>query len=89
MLRCINFMELPTEGCIFFKNEMVGVVKNTRNGQLKIDYPESLPCRVRTQIGMVLRHFNLFPHMKVLDNVMEGLKTVLKIPRNLAEEKAM
>ena len=88
MLRCINFMELPTEGRIFFKNEPLGIEKTARNGQVTINYPESLLCRVRTKIGMVFQHFNLFPHMKVLENVMEGPRTVLKIPREAAQEKA-
>ncbi len=88
MLRCINFMELPTEGRIYFKNERLGHEKTARNGRVVISYPETLLCRVRTKIGMVFQHFNLFPHMKVLENVMEGLRTVLKIPREEAREKA-
>jgi polar amino acid transport system ATP-binding protein len=51
-------------------------------------YPESHLCKVRIQVGMVFQHFNLFPHMKVLNNVMEGPRTVLKTPRPQAEEKA-
>jgi len=89
MLRCINFMELPSAGQIFFKNERLGNEKTARNGQVAVNYPESLLCRVRTKIGMVFQHFNLFPHMKVLDNVMEGPRTVLKMPRSEAREKAM
>ena len=88
MLRCINFMELPTEGRIYFKNECLGHEKTARNGQVAVSYPESLLCRVRTKIGMVFQHFNLFPHMKVLENVMEGPRTVLRIPREEARAKA-
>lgn len=89
LLRCINFMELPTAGRIFFKNEPLGNEKTGRDGKHSISYPESLLCRVRTQIGMVFQHFNLFPHMKVLENVMEGPRTVLKIPRAAAQETAL
>jgi len=89
MLRCINFMELPTEGRIYFKNEPLGIEKTAGHGQVKISYPEPLLCRVRTKIGMVFQHFNLFPHMKVVQNVMEGPKTVLKISREAAEKKAL
>ena len=89
MLRCINFMELPTAGRIHFKNELLGIEKTYKNGQIKINYPESLLCRVRTKIGMVFQHFNLFPHMKVLENVMEGPRTVLKVPREAAQKTAM
>ena len=52
-------------------------------------YRESELCRLRTRIGMVFQHFNLFPHMTVLQNVKEGQVTVLKRDRNEAEAKAM
>jgi len=89
MLRCINFMEVPTTGRIYFRNELLGIEKPTRKGQTRITYPESVLCRVRTKIGMVFQHFNLFPHMKVLENVMEGPRTVLKVPREAAQATAM
>jgi polar amino acid transport system ATP-binding protein len=89
MLRCINFMELPTSGKIFLKGELQGIEKTTGTGQAKMVYPESHLCKVRIQIGMVFQHFNLFPHMKVLDNAMEGPRTVLKAPLVEAREKAL
>jgi polar amino acid transport system ATP-binding protein len=44
---------------------------------------------VRAQIGMVFQQFNLWPHMTALGNVSEALKTVHKVPRKDAEERAM
>jgi ABC-type polar amino acid transport system ATPase subunit len=44
---------------------------------------------VRRDIGIVFQSFNLFPHMTVLGNVMEGLVTVLRVPRNEAKERAL
>ena len=89
MLRCINFMELPTSGKIYLKGELQGVEKRSRSGIKRMVYAESLLCKVRIQIGMVFQHFNLFPHMKVIENVMEGPRTVLKTPRAEAEDKAL
>ena len=89
MLRCINFMELPTKGSIYFKGVLQGVKKQEKSGEVRMEYPESHLCKVRTKIGMVFQHFNLFPHMRVLGNVMEGPRTVLKVPLNEAQDKAM
>ncbi|MDG2406775.1 MAG: amino acid ABC transporter ATP-binding protein, partial [Paracoccaceae bacterium] len=52
-------------------------------------YREDELCQLRTRIGMVFQHFNLFPHMTVLENVMEGQVTVLGRPKAEAKEKAM
>ncbi|MDA7984682.1 MAG: amino acid ABC transporter ATP-binding protein [Alphaproteobacteria bacterium] len=72
MLRCVNFMEIPTSGKIFLGGALVG---RERGGG--IEYREKELTRLRARVGMVFQHFNLFPHMTVLQNVMEGPKTVL------------
>jgi len=83
LLRCVNFMEIPTDGRVFIHGEAVGEAQNG-----KIQYRERDLCALRTRIGMVFQHFNLFPHMTVLQNVMEGQVTVLKRARNEAKDKA-
>ncbi|MEM8948015.1 MAG: amino acid ABC transporter ATP-binding protein [Pseudomonadota bacterium] len=83
LLRCVNFMEIPSGGRVIIHGERVG---NERNG--KVHYRERDLCALRTRIGMVFQHFNLFPHMTVLQNVMEGQVTVLRRAKNEAEEKA-
>ncbi len=83
LLRCINFMEMPSEGRVYLHGEAVG---KERNG--KIRYSERDLCALRTRIGMVFQHFNLFPHMTVLQNVMEGQVTVLKRGKSEAAETA-
>ncbi len=88
LLRCINFMEIPTKGKIYLRGELLGAEKVARSGKTRMTYSEASLCKVRIQIGMVFQHFNLFPHMKVLENVMEGPRTVLKAPRGEAEKKA-
>jgi polar amino acid transport system ATP-binding protein len=84
LLRCINFMETPTSGRIYLNNEAVG----TEVGG-KMRYKEADLCKLRARIGMVFQHFNLFPHMRVLENVMEGQITVLGRSRAEAKEKSM
>jgi polar amino acid transport system ATP-binding protein len=44
---------------------------------------------LRTHIGMVFQHFNLFPHMTALQNVTLGLTRALKVPGKLAQERAL
>lgn len=83
LLRCINFMEVPNEGRVYLHGDAVG---EERGGRLR--YSERDLCALRTRIGMVFQHFNLFPHMTVLQNVMEGQVTVLKRSRSEAVEKA-
>ena len=83
LLRCINFMETPTSGRVYLHGEAVG---SARNGQVR--YNERDLCALRTRIGMVFQHFNLFPHMTVLQNVMEGQVTVLRRSKAEAAQKA-
>ena len=83
LLRCINFMETPTQGRIFLHGDLIGSERND-----KMHYRERDLYSLRARIGMVFQHFNLFPHMTVLQNVMEGQVTVLKRSRAEAQGKA-
>lgn len=84
MLRCVNFMETPTSGKIYLQGELIGT---ERNG--KMAYKEAELCALRARIGMVFQHFNLFPHMTVIENVMEGQVIVLGRTKSEARDKAM
>jgi ABC-type polar amino acid transport system ATPase subunit len=75
LLRCINLLEPINEGRIFFEGEEI-----TRKG-VKVD-------QVRQRIGIVFQQFNLFPHLRVIDNLTLGARRVKKIPRKEAEAKA-
>lgn len=83
LLRCINFMEMPSRGRIYLHNRLVG---EERNGEMR--YRERELCALRTRIGMVFQHFNLFPHKTALENVMEGQVTVLKRAPDESADKA-
>jgi polar amino acid transport system ATP-binding protein len=83
LLRCVNFLELPTAGSITLDGALIG--RPAREG---MRYAESELVRVRRQVGMVFQQFNLFPHMTVLQNVMEGPRTVLGIGQAQAESRA-
>jgi polar amino acid transport system ATP-binding protein len=86
-LRCLNFMELPTSGQVHLDGKLVGRPKPGQDGE--IVYRERELCAVRERLGMVFQQFNLFPHMTVLDNVMEGLVTVRRQKRTQARERAV
>lgn len=77
MLRCINFLEEPSGGQV----EVDGVVV-TAGGRGKAHRKCVTDIRLRT--GMVFQEFNLFPHMCVLDNVVEGPVTVKGMNRSEA-----
>ena len=81
LLRCINFLEEPSHGII----EVDGVqVKAGEKGKAR----RQLVHDVRLKTGMVFQEFNLFPHMSVLENVIEGPVTVKGMDRKTAVELA-
>ncbi|KFE49005.1 amino acid ABC transporter ATP-binding protein [Pseudomonas syringae] len=84
LLRCLNFMEMPTRGEI----ELNGVLLGQERGGERV-YEERQLREVRERVGMVFQQFNLFPHMSVLENVMEGLISVKKISPAAARERAL
>lgn len=83
LLRCINFLEEPSHGTI----EVDGV--KVDGGEKGKEHRE-LVHSIRLKTGMVFQEFNLFPHMSVLENVIEGPVTVKGMDKNkaiaLAEE---
>lgn len=87
LLRCLNFMEIPTSGTIELDGRILG--KPVGGSPDERRYPERALCAVRERVGMVFQQFNLFPHMTVLENVMEGLVTVKKMKKPEARECAL
>lgn len=76
MIRCINRLEEHQRGSIVVNNiELTNDLKNIE--------------KVRAEVGMVFQHFNLFPHLTILENLTLGPIWVRKTPRKEAEELAM
>jgi len=75
-LRCLNLLEKPTGGHIYFHGE------DLTDPDLDIDAH-------RQKMGMVFQQFNLFPHMTILDNLTCAPVMVLKMDKKEAEERAM
>lgn len=82
LLRCINFLEDPSRGTI----EVDGVQVAIKNGTTR-EHRQAIH-EIRLKTGMVFQEFNLFPHMSVLENVIEGPVTVKGMDRKQAVELA-
>jgi L-cystine transport system ATP-binding protein len=82
LLRCINLLETPNEGSI-----TIGSSHIEFNGGKKASTNEILTLRKRT--GMVFQGFHLFPHMTVIENIMEGQVTVLKRSKEEARAEGL
>lgn len=87
-LRCLNFMELPTAGLVELDGKRIGSARTDKAGNEVMTYNEAELCDVRKRVGMVFQQFNLFPHMTVLENVMEGLVTVSRMSKAEARTRA-
>ncbi|WP_305849453.1 amino acid ABC transporter ATP-binding protein [Rhodoferax sp. U11-2br] len=83
LLRCINLLTIPDQGSI-----RVGSHEMHYSGDATRLPGDRALARFRANTGMVFQHFNLFPHMTVLQNVMEGPLTVLRLPKAQARERA-
>jgi polar amino acid transport system ATP-binding protein len=82
LLRCVNHLETPSGGDIFIEGELVN------DKRLRRKAFEAHLNRIRCKVGMVFQQFNLFPHMTVLENVIEAPIHVLKTDRQEAGKKA-
>ncbi|MCB1366298.1 MAG: ATP-binding cassette domain-containing protein [Rhodobacteraceae bacterium] len=86
-LRCINFLNTPDSGRIVLDGEEV-IVRSDRKGRA-IGADARQIQRLRMQLGFVFQSFNLWSHMTVLGNVMEGPVQVLGIDKETARKDAM
>ncbi|WP_459502122.1 amino acid ABC transporter ATP-binding protein [Bacillus sp. C1] len=73
LLRCLNFLEMYDEGDIYLQGEQIDPKRTNLN-------------KVRENVGMVFQHFNLFPHMTSLENIIEAPIHVKKMNKTKAEE---
>ncbi|WP_138755608.1 amino acid ABC transporter ATP-binding protein [Paenibacillus sinopodophylli] len=75
-LRCLNYLEQPSSGEIRLNDVLI------TNKQAELN-------RIRQEMGMVFQHFNLFPHMTVLDNLTLAPRTLKKLSKEKANARAM
>ncbi|MHA6259798.1 amino acid ABC transporter ATP-binding protein [Sporosarcina sp. CAU 1771] len=75
-LRCINLLEEITSGEVFIDG-------------VKVNDPKTNINEIRTEVGMVFQQFNLFPHMRVIDNITAAPKKVRKMSPSDAEQLAL
>jgi ABC-type polar amino acid transport system ATPase subunit len=76
LLRCVNLLEPIQGGAIYFEGEEI-----TKRG---VDV-----STLRQRIGIVFQQFNLFPHLKVIDNLTLAARRIRKLPRDQAEARAV
>jgi ABC-type polar amino acid transport system ATPase subunit len=76
LLRCINQLETPTAGEVWIDGE-------------KLDGSDEQLNKIRADIGMVFQHFNLYPHLSVLENITLAQKIVRKRDKKEARAIAM
>ncbi len=77
LIRCINLLDQPTSGKIFVDEEEITAAKGND------------VARIRCKMGMVFQHFNLFPHMTVIENIMAAPMDLLGKSKQEAYDKGM
>lgn len=75
LLRCMNLLETPTSGEVIFKDHSL----TSKNTELE---------KLRQQMGMVFQNFNLFPHKKVIDNIILAPSLLKKDKQNNLKDQA-
>ncbi|WP_028687283.1 ABC transporter ATP-binding protein [Pseudomonas fulva] len=86
LLRCINLLENPHQGEILVAGEALKL-KAAKNGDLMAADNRQIN-RLRSEIGFVFQNFNLWPHMSILDNIIEAPRRVLGQSKAEAVEAA-
>ena len=76
LLRCINLLEEPTSGRVWFEDVELTDVRTNLN-------------RVRTNLGIVFQAYNLFPHKTAADNITVALRKVKRVSEEMAREAAI
>jgi polar amino acid transport system ATP-binding protein len=85
LLKCVNLLELPDRGTVAIAGE---VVNQRRRGAATLPPREKDLRALRARVGIVFQHFNLFPHMTALANVMEAPRAVLGMGKGEAADWA-
>ncbi|MEO6822845.1 MAG: amino acid ABC transporter ATP-binding protein [Candidatus Nanopelagicales bacterium] len=83
-LRCINHLEQVSAGRLYVDDELVGY---RQKGDKLYELRDNEVCAKRAEIGMVFQHFNLFPHMTALGNVIEAPIRVKRESKSVVIER--
>jgi ABC-type polar amino acid transport system ATPase subunit len=86
LLRCLNHLEVAERGCIRIDGKTA--YREERDGKFR-PHSNRAVAAVRAQVGMVFQHFNLFPHLTIVANVMEAPVHVLGRSRAEARRRAL
>ena len=86
LLRCINHLEVAEQGRIRIDGELV--YRDEIEGRFRAHSNRAIAA-VRAQVGMVFQHFNLFPHLSVVGNIIEAPVHVLRKPKEDAGRRAL
>jgi len=86
LLRCINHLENAEQGRIRIDGELV--YRDEVEGRFRAHSNRAVAA-VRAQVGMVFQHFNLFPHLSVVGNIIEAPVHVLRKPKEAARRRAL
>jgi ABC-type polar amino acid transport system ATPase subunit len=81
LLRCLALLEEPSEGVVAMRGAVIAAPAPTREVR-------RAARAVRSDIGMVFQHFNLWPHMSVLENIIEAPLRARRLPREQAVAEA-
>ena len=76
LLRSLNLLEIPTSGSILFEGEDITSAETNIN-------------KLRQKMGMVFQHFNLFPHLSIIDNMTLGPRKLQKVTKEESEKNAL
>jgi polar amino acid transport system ATP-binding protein len=85
LLRCINHLEVAEQGRIRIDGKLV--YRDEVEGRFRAHSNRAIAA-VRAQVGMVFQHFNLFPHLSVIGNIVEAPVHVLRKPKEEAHRRA-
>lgn len=87
LLRCINLLEIPDRGEVVIDGERMPL-SDVENKQRKVTDHKKLHL-MRSKLGMVFQNFNLWSHMTIIENLVEGPIQVLGIDKQEAQDRAM